>query len=254
MWLAVLAIAVLALVAWAAAPRIQIWLEERRVQATATAVAGATLTAQAWTATPTDTSTATPTHTHTPTALPSHTPTATPTARPTATPTHTATATDTLTPTPTHTATATNTPTPTATKIGSLQLVAPAANATFKGYVPMTFSWKGPGRALAECEYYVLVITFKHKDGRWYPYLQATTKDTQWSGYLNPFLYDGEVLADRLSGSQHGWYVALVCNPGTNSAGQITGTEIVRSEERRFTWALSGTPRPTATRTSTVKK
>jgi hypothetical protein len=112
----------------------------------------------------------------------------------------------------------------------------------------MDFSWQPVARSLAADEYYALVITFKHTDGNRYPYVQATTKDTQWQGKLDPFLYDSDVLADRSSGWKHGWYVVVMRNLRTNEKGEITGTEVSpRSEERWFTWKLELTPEPTDT-------
>ncbi|MGB9879311.1 MAG: hypothetical protein ACPLRM_00990, partial [Anaerolineae bacterium] len=156
------------------------------------------------------------------------------------------------------------TQTPSPYKYPTPQLQSPAKDATFTGYVTMEFSWQPVAPQLAADEYYALVITFLHRDGHRYPYLQATTKDTRWHGQLNPFLYDSEVLADRGLGWQHGWYVVVMRDPGTDSRGQITGTELSpHSEERLFTWKLEGETRgepgveptdvrPTPTRTPKI--
>lgn len=153
----------------------------------------------------------------------------------------------------------TSTYTPSPYKYPAPQLQSPPKGATFTGYVSMEFRWQAVAPQLAADEYYVLVITFLHRDGHRYPYLQATTKDTRWQGQLNPFLYDSDVLADRGSGWQHGWYVVVMRNPGTDSRGQIMGTQLSpRSEERPFIWKLEvgapgapGVP-PTPTRTPKV--
>lgn len=153
----------------------------------------------------------------------------------------------------------TGTPTPSGYKYSAPQLSMPAKGATFTGYVAMEFSWQPVAPQLAADEYYALVITFLHRDGHCYPYLQATIKDTRWQGQLNPFLYDSDVLADRGLGWQHGWYVVVMRNPGTNDKGEIIGIELSpRSEERFFTWRLeretvSGPDaRPTPTRTPKI--
>jgi hypothetical protein len=121
------------------------------------------------------------------------------------------------------------------------QLIAPANGATFTGYVSMDFSWKPVAQALAADEYYALVITFQCKNGSRCSSLQASTKDTKWSGKLEEWLYnDTNSLADRASGWQHGWYVVVMRSPGMSN-GQITGTEVSPwSEERFFTWKLEG--------------
>nr|MBC7244205.1 serine/threonine protein kinase [Chloroflexota bacterium] len=164
-----------------------------------------------------------------------------------------------------HTATAqaavvqpTSTRTPSPYKYPAPPLSTPAKDATFTGYVTMEFSWQPVAPQLAADEYYALVITFLHRDGHRYPYLQATTKSTRWQGQLNPFLYDSDVLADRGLGWQHGWYVVVMRNPGMNDKGQITGSAVSpRSEERLFTWKLEAGapapgPRPTPTRTPKI--
>jgi hypothetical protein len=112
----------------------------------------------------------------------------------------------------------------------------------------MDFGWSPVAQQLAEDEYYVLVITFLHRDSHRYPDLQVSTKDTRWAGQLHRFLYDDPVLADRSWGWQHGWYVVVMRNPGTNEKGEITGTEVSpRSAGRSFNWKLEPTEVPTKT-------
>ena len=97
------------------------------------------------------------------------------------------------------------------------------------------FSWRAGGSLRAN-EYYVLVIEFPHRDGKWYPFEQAWTKATSWGGtdeHLEWFLYNG----DELAGSrERRWYVVIKQQTGSDG-GRPVGQEVSRQSDRRmFIW------------------